>query len=75
MRIRSDRDGLATLKEADMQGAILPLLNVAISLIEKTVEMIPKVREALASNELTPEMKEQLEGRVREAQNKLTKWE
>jgi hypothetical protein len=58
-----------------MQVAIVPLINFAITFIEKAVEMIPKVKEALASNELTPETRAQLEARIKEAQNKLTKWE
>lgn len=58
-----------------MQVAILPLINFAITFIEKAVEMIPKVKEALASNELTEETRAQLEARIKEAQSKLTKWE
>lgn len=54
---------------------ILSLIQLTVGLVEKAVEIMPKIREALASNELTPEIRAELEARIKAAQSKLTEWQ
>lgn len=53
---------------------ILSLIQLTVGLVEKAVEIMPKIKEALASNELTPETRAELEARIKAAQSKLTEW-
>jgi hypothetical protein len=54
--------------------AIIEILTMSIGLIESAVELVPKIKAALASSELMPDMRKQLEERIRAAQEKLAEW-